>query len=85
MLPARLMFPAGRVKETARQVKGKILQLAAQITGIAAEGLDLADRQIVNLASGEGVISLAQLALSSHYHLQLAAPISAEVSQVTRA
>lgn len=82
---SRQAYVSGRaVKETAIEVKMKILQLAARISKKDVAEIDLQNGQIVNRESGENVITLAQLALRSHYDPQLAAPISSEVSHVTR-
>lgn len=72
------------VHKAAAEVRDKILQVAARLTGIDQMELDTLDDQVIRLSSGQPVITIADVALESYYSREHAAPITADVSHNTK-
>ncbi len=68
----------------AREFRNKILDLAALLSGVPRDALDLRDGVIVGSDGRLPVFTLADLALQSYYHLDLGGPIVAEATHKTR-
>lgn len=68
----------------ARDFKGKILELAALLSGVPRDAMDLRDGLIVGSDGRHKIYSLADLAMESYYHLDLGQPIVAEATHKTR-
>ncbi len=72
------------IAAAAREFKGKILELAALLTGVPRDALDIVGGQIVGSDGRHAVMPLAELALQSYYHLDLGQPVVAEATHKTR-
>jgi xanthine dehydrogenase molybdenum-binding subunit len=68
----------------AREFKGKILELAAALTGIPQDALNFKGGNIVGSDGRSRVFTLAELAMQSYYHLDLGGPIVSQASHKTR-
>ncbi|WP_147820684.1 xanthine dehydrogenase molybdenum-binding subunit XdhA [Salidesulfovibrio onnuriiensis] len=76
---------APAVKKAALELKRKILEHAREMTGKAAEGLDIVAGQVVNLNRPDrAVLDLGDLAIDAYYHKQRGGQITADVSHKTR-
>ena len=72
------------VHKAAEEIREKILQVAARLTGLDEAELDTLDDQVVSVRSGEVLLSIADVALESYYSREHAAPITADVSHNTK-
>lgn len=72
------------VHKAAEEIREKILQVAARLTGLDKAELDTLDDQVVSVRSGEVLLSIADVALESYYSREHAAPITADVSHNTK-
>ncbi|KLU60736.1 xanthine dehydrogenase molybdenum-binding subunit [Peptococcaceae bacterium CEB3] len=72
------------VTKAAEAVKAKILYFVWGMTDIPAHALDLQNEQVVYKHSGEAVLPLADVALSTYYDTVFAQPITADVSNNAR-
>ncbi len=72
------------IAAAARDFKNQILELAALLTGVPQDALDLVDGRIVGSDKRHVVYALADLALESYYHLDLGNPIVAQAGHKTR-
>ncbi|MEG6584670.1 xanthine dehydrogenase subunit XdhA [Dendrosporobacter sp. 1207_IL3150] len=72
------------VKKAAEEIKAKILQRASSMTDIPLQTLDTDMDWIVYKHSREKIKPLSDVALDSYYNLKTAAPITADVSNLTR-
>lgn len=72
------------ISAAARQFKDKILHLAELLTGVPTGAMTISGRHIVGSDGRHIVMSLADLALNSYYHLDLGQPIVAEAAHKTR-
>lgn len=68
----------------ARDFKGKILDLAALISGVPYDALDIVEGNIVGSDGRHLIFTLPELAMQSYYHLDLGKPITAEAAHKTR-
>lgn len=72
------------VKKAAEEIKAKILDFAWGLTDIPAHALDLKGQNVVYKHSGEVVIPLEDVALSTYYDTVFAQPITSDVSNNAR-
>ncbi|MDR1920214.1 MAG: xanthine dehydrogenase molybdenum-binding subunit XdhA [Candidatus Adiutrix sp.] len=72
------------IAAAAREFAGKILDLAALLSGVPRDAMRLKDGNIVGSDGEHVVFTLAELALQSYYHLDHGAPIVAEAAHKTR-
>jgi len=72
------------VKKAALEVKEKILDFAQGMHDIPADALDIKDANIIYKHSGEVVMPLYEVALSSYYDTVSARPITSDVSNNAR-
>jgi len=68
----------------AREFKNKILELAALLSGVPRDAMELKDGQVVGSDGRHLVYTLPDLAMESFYHLDLGLPIVAEATHKTR-
>ena len=72
------------VEKAALEVKEKILGVAQSMIDIPAHLMDLKDQNIVYKHSGEGILTLEQVALQSYYDRVFAKPITSDTSNNAR-
>ncbi|MDL2226841.1 xanthine dehydrogenase molybdenum-binding subunit XdhA, partial [Deltaproteobacteria bacterium OttesenSCG-928-M10] len=72
------------IAAAARQFKDKILELAALLSGVPRDAMDIVNGDIVGSDGKHLVFSLPDLAMQSFYHLDLGSPIVAEATHKTR-
>lgn len=76
---------APAIKKASLELKKKILEHAREMTGKAAEALDIAAGKIVNLNRPDRVVlDLGEVAIDAYYHKQRGGQITADVSHKTR-
>jgi xanthine dehydrogenase molybdenum-binding subunit len=82
---SRQTFVTGAaVRKAALEIRGKVLDVAARRTGLAADEMGLRDCQVVENSLGRVVCSLEDVAMDSYYDRILAAPITSDTTANVR-